>query len=83
MFINNIDNKYYMEEYLKMIIEKYGTNQNKEENNFTLICDKCGGNNTRIVSTSHYENGDYSKHSKVTLELRCLSCGEKHICTIA
>lgn len=66
-----------------MIVKRYGTNQLDKQNNFTLTCDKCGSNNTSIIPASHYDNGQYSRPTRITLTLKCLSCNENHICNIA
>lgn len=65
-----------------MITKDYGTNSSKTYNKFTLQCDTCNSDNTSIVPTHHYSNGNYKVPAKITLTLRCLTCGEEHTCSI-
>lgn len=61
-----------------MINDKFGVNETKESIDFTLTCDKCGSDDTRIIPVTHYEDNNYKKPSNITLKLYCKCCHNEY-----
>lgn len=57
------------------MIEKFGTEEYGNNNDFSVICNKCG-KEAWAVPTHHYSESINGKIAKITFEFRC-SCGNK------